>query len=73
VGELLLRRAPTALVRLVGKGPYTEGVSDLYEMMQSPTFMRQLGYGVLEIGALHLCPELKEMFHNLEHGGLEKT
>lgn len=70
VGELLFSRAPMALVRLVGKGPYTEGVQDLFEMMQSATFMRQLGYGLLEIAALHVCPELKGLFQQLEHGGL---
>lgn len=67
VWALLMRRAPTALVRLVGRTPYNEGVQDLYELMQSPTFMRQLGYGLLEIGVLHLCPELKDLFQGLEH------
>jgi Sorting nexin C terminal/PX domain len=66
VWELLLRKAPSPLLRLVGKTAYTEGVQDLYEMIQSPTFMKQLGYGLLEISALHLCPELKGLFQNLE-------
>jgi hypothetical protein len=66
VWELLLRKAPGPLLRLVGKTPYNEGVQDLYEMIQSPTFMKQLGYGLLEIAALHLCPELKGLFQNLE-------
>ena len=68
VWELLMKKAPTALLRLVGRTPYAEGVQDLYEMIQSPTFMRQLGYGLLEIAALHLCPELKGLFQSLEHG-----
>ena len=67
VWGLLMRRAPTALVRLVGRTPYNEGAQDLFELMQSPTFMRQLGYGLLEIGVLHLCPELKDLFQGLEH------
>ena len=67
VGELLLRRAPVALVRLVGRSPYNEGIHDLYEMLQSPIFVRQLGYGLLEIIGLHLCPELKGLFQRLEH------
>ena len=67
VQQLLLSRAPTALLRLVGRGPYTEGVEDLYEMMQSPAFMKQLGYGLLEIATLHLCPELKSLFRRLDY------
>ncbi|KAG7671832.1 hypothetical protein Ndes2526B_g07257 [Nannochloris sp. 'desiccata'] len=66
VWELLLRKAPSPLIRLVGRTPYNEGVQDLYEMIQSPTFMKQLGYGLLEIAALHLCPELKGLFQNLD-------
>jgi hypothetical protein len=66
VWELLLKKAPSPLLRLVGKTPYTEGVQDLFEMIQSPTFMKQLGYGLLEIAALHLCPELKGLFQKLE-------
>ena len=68
VGEALLRRPPAALVRLVGRSAYSEGAQDVYEMMQSAAFMRQLGYGVLEIAALHLCPELKALFNELERG-----
>ena len=62
----LMKKAPATLVRLLGRTPYNEGVQDLYEMMQSPTFMRQLGYGVLELVSIHLCPELKGLFHDLE-------
>jgi hypothetical protein len=69
-GELLLRSAPAALVRLVGRGAYAEGAADVYELLQSPALTRQLGYGALEIAALHLCPELKPLFARLEHGGL---
>jgi sorting nexin-13 len=63
---LLLRRSPTPLVKLVGNKAYVAGVTDLWELMQSPTFMRQLGYGALEVVSLHLCPELKGMFAALE-------
>lgn len=70
VGELLLRNAPVALLRLVGRGAFSEGVQDVYEMMQSAAFVRQLGYGLLEIGALHLCPELKPLFNSLEHSAM---
>jgi len=66
VWRLLLKKAPSPLLRLVGRTPYNEGVEDLYEMIQSPTFMKQLGYGLLEIATLHLCPELKGLFNNLD-------
>ena len=67
VQELLLSQAPTPLLRLIGRNPYNEGVQDLYEMMQSPSFIKQLGYGILEIVTLHLCPDLKDLFRQLEH------
>lgn len=44
---------------------------DLFEMLQSPTFSSQLGYGVLEIALVHLLPELKPLFRTLQHGGLD--
>lgn len=43
---------------------------DVFDMLQSDTFVRQLGYGVLEIAAVHLFPELKPLFRSLQHGGL---
>lgn len=49
---------------------HPSAMSDLLEMLQSQTFLRQLGYGVLEIAAVLLFPELKPLFHSLEHGGL---
>lgn len=64
--HLLLHRSPTPLVRLVGRGAYVNGVTDLWEMMQSPTLVRQLGYGVLEILSVHLFPEMKGMFGAME-------
>ena len=37
-------------------------------MMQSPTFVLQLGYGILEILVVNLFPELKALFRGLEEG-----
>ena len=42
-------------------------MQDLFEMLQSPTFDMQLGYGLLEIGVIALFPELKPLFLQLEH------
>lgn len=66
VRDLLFKKPPFPLVSLVGRSTYNEGVQDLFEMLQSPIFMRQLGYGVLEILVLHLCPEMKELFQDLD-------
>ncbi|EFN59116.1 hypothetical protein CHLNCDRAFT_137916 [Chlorella variabilis] len=70
VEALLLRRAPTALVRLIGKNAYASGTRDLFDMLQSQTYCHHLGYGMLEIAMVHLFPELKSLFRTLQHGGL---
>ncbi|CAL8462775.1 g2308 [Coccomyxa elongata] len=71
VWELLFARAPPALVRVVGKQVYHSGMADLFEMLQSRTFMQQLGYGLLKIGLVNLFPELKLLFRRIERGALE--
>ena len=50
--------------------PARSGMQDLFDMLQSPTFCSQVGYGVLEIAVVHLFPELKSLFRTLQHGGL---
>lgn len=49
------------------------GMADLFEMMQSRTFMQQLGYGLLKIGLVNLFPELKLLFRKIERGALDAT
>jgi hypothetical protein len=44
------------------------GVQDLFDMLQSPTFVLQLGYGILEICCVNLFPEMKALFRQMEHG-----
>lgn len=39
----LFRRAPAALVRILGRNCYTNGLKDVYEMLQLPTFVTQIG------------------------------
>ncbi len=46
-------------------------MTDLFEMMQSPTFVQQLGYGVLRILLLSFFPELRPLFQQIEHGSVE--
>lgn len=37
-------------------------------MLQSPTFVLHLGYGILEILVVNTFPELKTLFRGLERG-----
>ncbi len=46
------------------------GVQDVFDMMQSPTFVMQLGYGILEILTVNVFPEMKTIFRSLEAGDL---
>ena len=49
----------------------SRGMADLFEMMQSTTFMHQLGYGVLEIGVVNMFHELKPLFRQFENAAGE--
>mmetsp|Transcript_13710 Transcript_13710/g.41406 ORF Transcript_13710/g.41406 Transcript_13710/m.41406 type:complete len:1265 (+) Transcript_13710:304-4098(+) len=64
--QTLRARAPPALVSLVGRPAYSRGVQDIFDLLQSPTFLLQLGYGILEILAVSAFPELKPLFRQLE-------
>jgi len=46
------------------------GVQDVFDMMQSSTFVMQLGYGILEILCVNVFPEMKSVFRGLEAGDL---
>ena len=50
--------------------PCCSGMTDVFEMLQSPTFCHHLGYGCMEIALGHLFPELRPLFRTLQHGGL---
>lgn len=54
-----------------GMAAARSGMTDLFEMMQSPTFVQQLGYGVLRIALLSFFPELRPLFQQIEHGSVE--
>ena len=43
-------------------------MQDVFDLLQSPTFVSQLGYGILEILAVNTFPELKTLFRGLEQG-----
>lgn len=44
------------------------GMQDLYDMVQSQTFVHQLGYGIMRIVLVNLIPELRPLFHSIERG-----
>lgn len=46
-------------------------MQDLYDMMQSRTFLQQLGYGLLKIGLVSLMPELRPLFRTIERAPVE--
>jgi hypothetical protein len=48
-------------------------MTDLFEMLQSRTFVQQFGYGLLKIVLVNLFPELKLLFRKIERGALEQT
>lgn len=45
----LLSRPPAALVGLIGTRGYLRAVGSVWDMLQSATFMTQLGYGLLQL------------------------
>ena len=42
------------------------GVDDLFEMIQSRTFIYQLGYGIIKIFVVNIFPELRPVFRQME-------
>eukprot|EP00873_Tetraselmis_striata_P010052 jgi/Tetstr1/430316/TSEL_020141.t1 len=63
--DIIFNQAPPSLVRIVGRSRYSSAAKDIYHILQSPTFMTQLGHGVLEILLLHLMPELKPLLEDI--------
>ncbi len=44
-------------------------MEDLFGLLQSTTFVQQLGYGLLEVAIVHMFPELKPLFRKMEREG----
>lgn len=42
------------------------GVDDLFEMIQSRTFIYQLGYGLIKIFVVNMFAELRPLFRQME-------
>ncbi|KAL1829218.1 hypothetical protein ACET3Z_007630 [Daucus carota] len=65
VYELMIDKAPTALVGLVGRKEYDHCAKDLYYFLQSSVCLKQLAFGLLELLLLSAFPELENHFRQL--------
>ncbi len=50
---------------------WRRGMQDLFDMVQSQTFVSQIGYGLIRIVLVNLMPELRPLFHSIERGPSE--
>ncbi|KAG1676950.1 hypothetical protein FOA52_014826 [Chlamydomonas sp. UWO 241] len=60
--------APGPLVRLLGSRAVAASVTEMHALLQSPTFMLQMGYSVMEAALLHLFPEMEGELQALHNG-----
>ncbi|CAL4909749.1 unnamed protein product [Urochloa decumbens] len=58
VRELIIDKAPSTLVSLVGRKDYEKCAQDIYFFLQSPVCLKQLAFGLLEVLVLAAFPEL---------------
>ncbi|CAN6327120.1 unnamed protein product [Urochloa humidicola] len=58
VRELIIDKAPSTLVSLVGRKDYEKCAQDIYLFLQSQVCMKQLAFGLLEVLVLAAFPEL---------------
>uniref|UniRef100_A0A7N0T3S2 Uncharacterized protein n=1 Tax=Kalanchoe fedtschenkoi TaxID=63787 RepID=A0A7N0T3S2_KALFE len=61
VKKMLLERAPTTLVSLIGQKQYKRCAKDIYYFSQSTICVKQLAYGALELLIISVFPELREV------------
>ncbi|KAL1538354.1 hypothetical protein AAHA92_27110 [Salvia divinorum] len=66
VYELMIDKAPAAIVGLVGRKEYEQCAKDLYYFIQSSVFMKQLAFDLLELLLLSSFPELDHVFRELD-------
>ncbi len=62
--ERLLAHCPAAATALIGARQYAKSVTELHAMLQSSTFMLQIGYGVLEAVLESVTPEMGQVLRN---------
>ncbi|PNT70660.1 hypothetical protein BRADI_2g15390v3 [Brachypodium distachyon] len=61
VRELIIDKAPSALVSLVGRKEYERCAQDIYFFLQSPVCLKQLAFELLELLVLAGFPELGDI------------
>ncbi|XP_062180540.1 uncharacterized protein LOC133884943 isoform X2 [Phragmites australis] len=64
VRELIIDKAPSALVSLVGRKEYERCAQDIYFFLQSPICLKQLAFELLELLVLAAFPELDGTVRN---------
>ncbi|KAG8379955.1 hypothetical protein BUALT_Bualt07G0143400 [Buddleja alternifolia] len=65
VYELMIDKAPAAIVGLVGRKEYEQCAKDLYYFIQSSVFMKLLAFDLLELLLMSAFPELDYVFRQL--------
>ncbi|KZV26088.1 hypothetical protein F511_06014 [Dorcoceras hygrometricum] len=65
VYEVMIDKAPAAVVGLVGRKEYEQCAKDLYNFIQSSVFMKQLAFELLQLLLLSAFPELDPVFRQL--------
>lgn len=65
VYELMIDRAPAAVVGLVGRKEYEQCAKDLYYFIQSSVVTKQLAFDLLELILSSAFPELDDVFKEL--------
>ncbi|CAA0837247.1 Unknown protein [Striga hermonthica] len=66
VYELMIDKAPAAIVGLVGRKEYEQCAKDLYYFIQSSVFMKQLAFDLVELLLLSAFPELDTVFREFD-------
>eukprot|EP01025_Chloroclados_australasicus_P048611 TRINITY_DN5514_c0_g1_i1.p1 TRINITY_DN5514_c0_g1~~TRINITY_DN5514_c0_g1_i1.p1 ORF type:complete len:947 (-),score=87.85 TRINITY_DN5514_c0_g1_i1:589-3429(-) len=65
VKEVISTKVPERLVTVIGRQAVTSGLKDLYQLMQSETFMSQVAYCALDRLAGELFPELEQVLEDM--------
>lgn len=66
VYEVMIDKAPAAIVGLVGRKEYDLCAKDLYYFIQSSVFMKQLAFDLLQLLLSSAFPELNDVFRQLD-------
>ncbi|XP_073143933.1 uncharacterized protein [Henckelia pumila] len=65
VYEVMIDKAPAAVVGLVGRKEYEQCAKDLYYFIQSSVFMKQLAFELIQLLLVSAFPELDPVFRQL--------